>query len=239
LKVFAWQAAPPAILPRRGAASPERPVQRASKRIRHDPGRTQALLVAAALVGLGMMFPLSGASPKTLQADMASDSFRVETKQVSDNPAHADDTIKRLSEKYVISEWDKSRERILVTSKKGAKLSTKERKEYFSFLREATRMYDNFAEELFSCWKRRECGSAAIKDQCPFFSLLMDQLTTIDTIASTDQFNKDENDDLYEIEQPDYISLQMPNVVIHLVYVCRNYAHPMFYRPEDKPHRSE
>jgi hypothetical protein len=239
LKVFSRQAAPSAILLRREAASPERSVRLESKHLRSDPSKTQALLVAAALVGLGMIFPFSGVSPKTLQADRDYNPFSAGLKQISDNPAHADNTIKRLSEMYIISEWDKSRETILAMSKRDMTSSATERKEYFSFLREATQIYDNFAEELFWCWKRRECGSAAIKDQCPFFSSLVDQLAAIDRIASTDAFNKDAHDDPYEYGQPDYISLQMPNVTIYFVHICRNYAHPMFYRPEDKPHRRE
>jgi hypothetical protein len=96
---------------------------------------------------------------------------------------------------------------------------------------------DEYAEELFWCWKHRECHPETMKSHCTDFSSLVDQLTTMDKLASRDPLKKEVDDLLGEDEYQDYLYHQLPNVTFCLVYVCKDYWHQIPLLPVARPRR--
>ena len=99
-------------------------------------------------------------------------------------PAHEDDPIAETAartrkmvelaaSKYEIVKWNKRQEIVSEGLKGAPNLSFAEKSAYYTFLREATRAYDNFAEELFWCWKSQQCDVAPLKKQCQLFSSIL------------------------------------------------------------------
>ena len=97
------------------------------------------------------------------------------------------------------------------------------RKLYAIFLRDLTSAHDEYAEELFWCWKERECHPGTMKSHCTDFSSLVDQLTTMDKLASRDPLKKRWMISSARDEYQDYLYHQMPNVTFYLVHVYKDY----------------
>jgi len=140
---------------------------------------------------------------------------------------------------YEIVKWNERQEIVSEGLKGAPNLNFAEKSTYYTFLREATRAYDNFAEELFWCWKSQQCDVAPLKKQCRLFSSIIPQLAAIDKLVSRDPFREELNQVLREEDDQEYVPLQMPNVVNYLTYICRYGAYPVSSPPETRPHRGE
>ena len=148
--------------------------------------------------------------------------------------------INHLQLKYNLAETDDLLTKLTV--KAGASSyypSEEEKNDYFLFLRSAILKYDNYAEELFWCWKERRCHPATMRHHCSTFSSLVNQLTAVDKMATRDPLKREVDALIGEDEPQNHIPLQMPNVSLYLTNICRDYRYQSHFLPSGRYHRQE
>jgi hypothetical protein len=110
-----------------------------------------------------------------------------------------------------------------------------DKKEYFSFLREAATAYDEYAEALLSCWRLRQCHASSIKNNCLLFLKRIDNLAKLDRLETKDVMRKEVDALLGEHDYADYIPFQTPKVTFYLAVICRNYRYQAYLSPDTQP----
>jgi hypothetical protein len=147
--------------------------------------------------------------------------------------------LSRLSAKYSLAKLNKNLALILGSSETDIYPSEEERDEHFTFLRETALAYDNYAEELFWCWKGHKCHPDKMKDHCSSFASLIEQFTLVDMLASRDPTKREVDALLGEDEHQRYAVFQMPNVALYLVYICKDYRYQTSFLPNARYHRGQ
>ena len=198
---------------------------------------TKPILVASAVLLLSsvIVHAASPENPARARIELENGKSEEEHERIRSTK----EIIEHFIAKYKVNEWDKKVTDILQIVATKFYLSETERNGRFEFLREATLAYDNYAEELFWCWKGRRCHPGTMKDHCSTFSSLIEQLTMVDKTASRDPAKREVDTLLGEDEHQNYVSLQMPNVTLYLVYLCRDYRYQSQFLPNGRYHREE
>src|SRR3954453_20235463 len=191
------------------------------------------------MLAFGFVFLPVGIPPVAFQASALDTSFGARDEPIGEAAVRTSRVVELAANRYGIAEWNEQVESISEGLKGAPDFSFEEKSAYYTFLREATRAYDNFAEELFWCWKNQQCNIFPIKKQCQFFSLLIPKPAAIDKLVSKDQFREEMDRLLGEEDVQEYVPLQVPNVVNYLTYICRYRAYLVSSPPETRPHRNE
>lgn len=191
------------------------------------------------LAAFGLIFLAVGVPPAAFQTSALDTSLGARDEPIGEAAVRTSRVVELAANRYGIAEWNEQMESISEGLKGAPDFSFEEKSAYYTFLREATRAYDNFAEELFWCWKNQQCNISPMKKQCQFFSSLIPQLAAIDKLVSKDQFREEVDRLLGEEDDQEYVPLQVPNVVNYLTYICGYRAYPVSSPPETRPHRNE
>jgi hypothetical protein len=225
-------------VPRRWAAARPRSRSPGSRHPRRRSPRSRMAVAAVALLASPLLAPpTAGSGSRSIQAEERVDAPPDGEEQESTEARGTRKIIEEARDKHLIDEWDESIAKTIGKMNDGGFLDDDGRKRYFIFLRDLTSAHDEYAEELFWCWKGRECHPETMKSHCTDFSSLVDQLTSMDKLASRDPLKKEVDDLLGEDEYQDYLYHQMPNVTFYLVYVCKDYRHQIPFLPVARPRR--
>jgi hypothetical protein len=201
------------------------------------PRPRMAVAAVAMLASLLLAPPIGGSSMRTIRAEERVDAPTDGKGQESTEARWTREIIEEARDEHLIDQWDESIAKMIDEMSDGAFLDKDEKKRYFVFLRDVTAVHDEYAEELFWCWKERECHPGTMKSHCTDFSSLVDQLTTMDKLASRDPLKEEVDDLLGEDEYQDYLYHQIPNVTFYLVHVCEDYRHQIPLLPGAGPRR--
>jgi hypothetical protein len=202
-----------------------------------SPRSRMAVAAVAMLASLQLAPPTAGSGSRDIRAEERVNAPTHGKGQESTEARRTRKIIEEARDEHLIDEWGGSIAETIGKMDDGDFLNKDDKKRYFVFLREVTAAHDKYAEELFWCWKGRGCHPGTMKSHCADFSSLVDQLTTMDKLASRDPLKAEVDDLLGEDEYQDYLYHQMPNVTFYLVYVCKDYRHQIPLLPDDRPRR--
>jgi hypothetical protein len=189
------------------------------------------------LASLLLAPPTAGSGFRNIQAEERGNAPADEKEQENMEARRTRKIIEEARDKHLIDEWDASITKMIGKMNGGDFLNKDDKKRYFIFLRDLTSARDKYAEDLFWCWKERKCHPETMESHCTDFSSLVDQLTTMDKLASRDPLKEEVDDLLGEDEYQDYLYHQMPNVTFYLVYVCEDYRHQIPSPPDARSRR--
>src|SRR3954447_1518574 len=132
------------------------------------------------LAAFGLIFLAVGVPPAAFQTSALDPALGARDEPIGEAAVRTSRVVELAANRYGIAEWNEQTESISEGLKGAADFSFEEKSAYYTFLREATRAYDNFAEELFWCWKNQQCNISLMKKQCQFFlrSYLNSRLST-------------------------------------------------------------
>jgi hypothetical protein len=154
---------------------------------------------------------------------------------VSYQRVHASEQVEILMEEYAAMQIDKIVATRMSDLTDSSYPSEQDKKEYFNFLREATTAYDKYAEALLSCWKKRQCHTNTINNNCLLFLNRIDNLAKLDRIETKDAMKREVDTLLGEDDYAGYIPFQVPKVTFYLAVICRNYRYQAYLLPDTPP----